>query len=80
MKPYQPISCTFYDELEALATLRKSCLIKYRNDAGTETQTQALIKDFFIKDKVEYLKLDNGQHIRLDYLIEVDGKALKNYC
>lgn len=80
MKPYQPISCTFYDELEALATLRQSCLIKYRDEKGTEAQVKALIKDFFIKDKVEFMLLNNGQQIRLDHLIEVDGKPLKNYC
>ena len=77
---YTPISCSFYDELEALATLRKSCIIRYQNEQGEMQDQQAIIKDFFIRDKVEYMLLDNGGTIRLDYLVEVDGKVLNKYC
>ena len=80
MSKYTPISCSFYDELEALATLRKSCLIQYRDAQGELQHQNAIIKDFFIRDKVEYMLLDNGDTIRLDYLVEVDGKVLNKYC
>lgn len=76
---YQPISCNFYDELEALATLRRSCLIVYRGPENIQ-ELQAVIKDFYIEEGAEYLKLDNGQSIRLDLLLSVDGKELKEYC
>lgn len=77
---YTPISCSFYDELEALATLRKTCTIRYKDEQDEIQNQQAIIKDFFIRDKVEYMLLNNGDVIRLDYLIEVDGKVLNKYC
>ena len=77
---YQPISCNFYDELEALATLKKSCQISYKDINDKILTISGVISDFFIKDKIEFLQLKNGQTIRLDYLIEVDGKPLKGYC
>ena len=32
---YIPINCSFYDELEALATLRKVALIRYEEEGKT---------------------------------------------
>ena len=77
---YTPISCSFYDELEALATLKKIAKIKYQDEAGKEFNVEAKIKDFKIKDKIEFMLLDNGQSIRLDYLKAVNGKVLNQYC
>jgi Rho-binding antiterminator len=77
---YQPISCNFYDELEALATLRKNCQILYRDEKEQQAVINGIIKDLYIREKAEYLLLDNGTEIRLDQLISVDGKALKGYC
>ncbi|MEZ5042602.1 MAG: hypothetical protein R2828_22080 [Saprospiraceae bacterium] len=79
-KTYQPISCSYYDHLEALATLRKKVTIHYLNSAGVATSIQAIIKDFFVKDKVEFMVLDDGTTIRLDQLIDVDGQVLSSYC
>lgn len=73
---YLPISCSYYDELEALATLRKKCLIVYKNEAGEQQETTAVIKDFYIQDKVEYMLLSDGRQVRLDHIIQVDGKPL----
>ena len=80
MENYQPISCDFYDELEALATLRRSIRIEYRNEEGGGESVDAVIKDLFIRSKVEYMLLNNGQEIRLDHLLTVDGKALPGFC
>lgn len=81
MPAYQPISCAFYDELEALATRRQSCTLVYRTEPDTPPSTyQGLITDLFIKDKVEYLRLADGFEVRLDALVAVDGKELREYC
>ncbi|MCI5080102.1 MAG: Rho-binding antiterminator [Saprospiraceae bacterium] len=77
---YTPINCSFYDELEALATLRRKADILYFDVEGKEQKVTDLIVDFFIEDKVEYMKLKSGQTIRLDYLISVNGLKLKGYC
>ena len=79
-KTYQPISCNFYDELEALATLKKRSLIRYLSIEGNHIEVEAIIVDLYTKNKEEFMQLDNGLILRLDQLVEVDGKALQNYC
>ncbi len=80
MEPYQPISCAFYDELEALATLRKRVQLVYRNELGHVAEIIGIIRNFATRNKAEFLILDSGIEIRLDRLIEVDGKPLAGYC
>lgn len=75
-KPYTPIDCNYYDELEALATQKKQVTIIYRNDIGVKVKVQASIKTFFTKDKIEYLETDDELRIRLDHIVSVDGKEL----
>ena len=77
---YIPISCTFYDELEALATLGKTSLISYRNEQGETEEAIGRIKDLYSKDKVEFMLLENGLRIRLDTLISVNKKVLPRSC
>lgn len=74
---YRPISCSFHDILEANATLRKNIEICYLDEQGERVQLHQVITDIYSKDKVEFIKLQNGQSIRLDYLITVDGQSLK---
>lgn len=79
--PYQPISCTFYDELEARATTGQECTLTYRPEPDTPpSTTRGIITDLFIQDKVEYLRLQDGFEIRLDTLVAVDDKELRDYC
>ena len=76
---YTPVNCNFYDELEALATLGKRCEIIFLNEEGRVTLT-GIIKDLYTRDGVEYLRMDSGLVIRLDKLVQVDGKIPSNYC
>jgi Rho-binding antiterminator len=77
---YQPIDCNFYDILEANAVLRKQVAIVFLNEVEEKQTIQAIIKDLYIKNKAEYMKLTNGQEIRLDKLIMVDGNELNGSC
>jgi Rho-binding antiterminator len=77
---YTPIDCNFYDTLEANAVLRKVVEIEYLDDSGNELQVNSRIVDLFIKEKVEFMKLEIGLEIRLDYLKSVDGKVLSGSC
>ncbi|MCB0633882.1 MAG: hypothetical protein KDD15_29325 [Lewinella sp.] len=79
-RSYVPISCSFYDELEALATLRQTAVIRFADESGKQIEVQGKIKDFFIRDRAEYLLLDSGLEIRLDYITSVNGKIMGNYC
>jgi len=73
---YKPISCDFHDELETLAVRRRKCEITYRDISGNPVTVEDWIEDIYTKDKEEFLKLKSGLVIRLDRLIEVDGKRL----
>lgn len=70
MENYTPIDCNLYDYLEAWATTRKKSAVVYSNN-NTEVLVEGFIKDLYIKDKVEYMKL-NDLEIRLDALIKVN--------
>lgn len=70
---YQPISCAYYDELEARATLGRVCTIRYRDESGEEQETRGRIVNLFTRQKIEYLQLDSGFTLRLDRLVSVDG-------
>ncbi len=72
---YIPISCSFYDYLEEAAIFRKSSIIEFEK-GGETVIIESIIKTLFIKDKVEYMLLENKQSIRLDNLISFNSKPL----
>jgi Rho-binding antiterminator len=81
MSDYRPISCSFYDELEARATTRQVCALHYRETPEAPVSTrEGVIQDLYIRDKVEYLRLTDGFELRLDKLVAVDEQELRNYC
>lgn len=75
-KEYQPINCSFHDILLEKATFRKTVEIIYYATDGTQKQSLNRIKDVFTKNSAEFMLLDNGELIRLDYIVSVDGIAL----
>jgi Rho-binding antiterminator len=78
---YQPINCSFYDELEARATAGQPCTLTYRTEPDSPPSTyHGVIQDLLLRDKVEYLRLADGFELRLDALVAVDNKELRNYC
>ncbi len=77
---YQPINCHFYDELELLAIRQKNCVIIYLDETDNQLEKSAVITDFKIIDAAEYMLLKDGDKIRLDRLVAVDGKVLKGFC
>jgi Rho-binding antiterminator len=79
-QPYQPISCTFHDILEALATEKKIVAVEFYVSNNACRCSEAVILDFETKDKEEFIILDNGARIRLDQLLSVDGKEVYDYC
>ena len=76
---YEPINCNFYDILEANAVLKKVVLIEYF-ESGNLKSIDNRIVDLFIKDKAEYMRLENGLEIRLDTIYAVDGNILEGAC
>lgn len=80
MSDYKPISCDFYDELEAAALRRLSNEIVYLNEQGVETLVSGVVITLKTLNKEEFLTLDSGLTIRLDRLISLNGIKLANYC
>ena len=79
IQKYVPISCSFYDYLEEAATLGRLSTIEYMKD-NCLVKVESAIQTLLIKNKVEYIVLDNGQSVRLDYLISFNGKPLPKSC
>ena len=77
---YKPINCGLYDELELLALKKVKVIIKYKDENSQIISCESVIADLFSENKVEFLKLSNGKIIRLDNLIEVNGKQFGNSC
>lgn len=78
-KPYQPISCDYYDELTLLIMNKKLVQIKFLDNSSLISISDVLT-DLETHQKEEFVHLMSGIKIRLDRLVEVDGKVLTNYC
>ena len=76
---YTPISCSFYDRLEEAATLKKVVNLQYF-EGDSQMQKQVVIQTIKIKNKVEWLILDDGTDVRLDRIHSLDGVELENHC
>jgi Rho-binding antiterminator len=76
---YLPISCSFHDVLEALATTRKPVRIDFVDGNGRSQRRSAVITDVFSKEGAEYVSIATGETLRLDQLVEVDGRKLADH-
>ena len=72
---YQPVSCRFYDYLEADATLGRVSDIKYVDQNGVVETISGIIKDLHTKKGEEFLQLDDGQVLPLDAILEFNGRT-----
>ena len=77
--PYIPISCNYYDHLEAIATRKEKVSISYFDEDGTQISGENRIIDFRTKDGIEFMILDDEKIIRLDKIISVSGFCLKDF-
>ena len=76
---YSPVACGFHDRLESLATLRRSCAVRYRDPAGEEREVVARIEDVYAAGGEEFVRLSGGEVVRLDRLIEVEPVAAASW-
>jgi len=76
---YKPIDCSFHDELEAAATLRRHVLLQYFSDLHELRVESVVIRDLGIRDRAEYAQLSNGEEVRLDRIMRLDEKIAPQY-
>jgi Rho-binding antiterminator len=79
-QPYKPISCDFYDELEAYAVQQKIVLVEFETPKGQMRQCEVRIVNLETRNKEEFVLLDNGLEIRLDFIHSVDDKLMPDHC
>lgn len=78
MDKYRPISCAWYDELEARATLKKICTLRYRSSNDRIVTVSSRLFDFKTREHEEFVLIKDDRWIRLDHLIQVDELILKD--
>jgi len=61
---YEPINCSLYDRYEAAATLKRTVDLELTNG----DHHSGRIVDLFIREKIEWLRLEGGTEIRLDHI------------
>lgn len=72
-KKYKAINCGFHDELESAAVKKQLCRIVYLSKEGQKIYSGKIL-DFYIREKVEYMVLENDLTIRLDQVYSLDDK------
>ncbi len=77
---YRPISCSFYDKLEARATLGSTCHIPYWDKSRKEQVLKGRIRNLYALQGEAFLEMEGGFTLRLDQLIAVNGRERRNYC
>jgi Rho-binding antiterminator len=79
-KPFQPVDCGVYDQLEVLAMRRIVCQLEYKGDGGNSIRIESTIVDVFAKSGEEFITLKDGKDIRLDRLISLNGEPVSGTC
>jgi Rho-binding antiterminator len=77
---YQPIDCNFYDNFEAAIVQRRSVKIKYRGLGESPLRIETRLLDTKTDKTEEYVQFRNGDWLRLDRVISVDGLAAGESC
>lgn len=86
--PYRPIACALHDELQLRALRRARVTVRYRSTPGPGhaasapdvRELEGRVVDVRTRDGAEYLVLAQGDEIRLDRLVDVDGVAFGDAC
>jgi len=73
-QPYIPIDCERHDELLALATLRRPCMLEVDTTDGARMTLEGVIEDVYTETGAEYLRLRGGPTVRLDRIRTLDGR------
>lgn len=76
---YKPIDCSFYDELELIAMRGSETEIVYL-DGEKPVRKRSSIKTLESKGGAEYMVLTDKTEIRLDNLLQIDGKIPTPNC
>lgn len=77
---YEPIACGLHDELQLLVLRGRAVRLLVRDDAGEAHAVEARPTDVLTRADAEWLALEDGTFLRLDRLLEVDGRPFAERC
>ena len=78
-KTYIPVSCDLVDQIEILATSKKSIKLVYLK-MNKEVAENIQIRTWETLNKEEFLITKQGDRIRLDYILSLNGISFENSC
>jgi Rho-binding antiterminator len=78
LKKYRPIACSFHDIIEHHAVLGNNVEVCFQIDADIEKYYTKIL-DMTTKAGEEFLHLKNGQTIRLDHIISINGSKMSDH-
>ena len=76
---YIPISCSFYDRLEEAITVNKKVEFSYYSEDLLLASRTKLV-DLVMRNKKEFVILEDGTEVRLDRIFSLDGIQLQDKC
>lgn len=76
---YTPIDTSFRQVIESLIAQRKYAGIHYISDIQELLNVTAIMKEINEKEGIEYVKLSNGEEIRLDKIVRADSHGSPDY-
>lgn len=76
---YKPIDCSFYDELELIAMRGTETEIVFL-EGENPVRKRSIIKTLESKGGAEYIVLIDKTEIRLDNILQIDGKVPPQNC
>lgn len=79
-QPYQPIDCSFYDRIEAAIVLRTPVLLEFVDADNSPVTNRIHLVNTRIADGEEFVILENGQEVRMDRIISLNGIHPVNQC
>jgi len=65
---YRPIDCSLHDRYEAAAVRRTPVRIEWVDPVAGDRIAEGLIVDVLARSGAEFLVMDDGSEIRLDYI------------
>lgn len=74
---YTPIACALHDELQLLVLRGRVVRLVALDEGGAPVAREAKPTDVATRGGAEWLVLDDGSALRLDRLVEVDGRPFK---
>lgn len=77
---YTPIACGTYDLFEIAIMQQKEVELVYKIETGETQVLRTTLVNTLTQSKEEFVVLPDGQTIRMDHIVSLDGQTLAGHC